>query len=199
MLSRNCWMSSSPSTNRRFEIRSVWSTKNDNWLFYSQLYFCSSGNSWYNCPNPVTVGFWIIAIFGGGKIPVTFTWPANLSQKALWGIWGIPMERNCVHLHRLPALQSRRTIGWVCRWMSRERHPANVYTSREVPIGQALLPMSSECFVYLPLQCTKDHCPDWGIGRWGAEKSFSGGIALPPSFTVHGISWWAEYLDGRSI
>ena len=51
----------------------------------------------------------------GCAIPVTFTWPANLSQKALWGIWGIPMERNCVHLHRLPALQSRRTIGWVCR------------------------------------------------------------------------------------
>ena len=51
----------------------------------------------------------------GCAILVTFTWPANLSQKALWGIWGIPMERNCVHLHRLPALQSRRTIGWVCR------------------------------------------------------------------------------------
>ena len=57
-------MSSSPSTNRRFEIRSVWSTKNDNWLFYSQLFFCSSGNSWYNCPNPVTVDVGIISVLG---------------------------------------------------------------------------------------------------------------------------------------
>lgn len=63
------WIRNNPSMNRMFEIRSVWSTKNDNWLFYSQLFFCSSGNSWYNCPNPVTVDFWIIAILDHPKCP----------------------------------------------------------------------------------------------------------------------------------
>ena len=37
-------------------------TKIDNWLFYSRLFFCSSGKSWYNCPNPVTVDVGIISV-----------------------------------------------------------------------------------------------------------------------------------------
>ena len=62
--------------------------------------------------------------FCKGLVLVTFIWTETCHSKALWGIWGVPMERNCVHLHRLPAPQLCRTIGWVCRWMSRERHPA---------------------------------------------------------------------------
>ena len=46
---------------------------------------------------------------------VTFIWTETCHSKVLWGIWGVPMERNCVHLHRLPASQLRRTLGWVCR------------------------------------------------------------------------------------
>ena len=42
------------------------------------------------------------------------------------------MERKCVHLHRLHALQLCRTIGWVCRWMSRECHPSGIPTTRDI-------------------------------------------------------------------
>ena len=62
------------------------------------------------------------------QVLVTFIWTQTCHSRALWDIQGVPMERNCVHLHRLPAPQLRRTIGWVCRWISRDHYPADLTT-----------------------------------------------------------------------